>query len=270
MLPDTKGIPSPPNYPIIPRPVHANVGIRMGYRASMLSLIGEMNASIEFWLTQQYHAAPPLQAMDASPAREMQKRFQVLAKKWIKRFEKEAPEIVQKYVYAQYAATDSAMRMALKDVGFAVNFTMTPAMRDALTASLNENVSLIKSIPSQYLQQVEGVISRAYASGQNLKQMTDRLRKLYPKTADRAVIIARDQTNKANAVVVKARQLELGIKDAIWIHSHGGKVPRPDHLAANGRQYKIAEGCLISGQMIQPGELINCRCVSRPVLPTRF
>lgn len=263
----TKPIPPPPG-PRTARAIHANEGIRAGLRGSMLSLIGEMHSDAELWLTQQYHAAPPLQAQDASPAREMQKRFQEVAKKWIRRFEKQAPEIAKKYVYAQYAATDSAMRMALRDVGFEVKFKMTRAMSDALTASLNENVSLIKSIPTQYLQQVEGVMSRAYASGQTLKEVVTRLRKLYPKAADRAVVIARDQTNKANAVVVKARQLELGITEAIWIHSHGGKVPRPDHLAANGRRYKIAEGCLISGELIQPGELINCRCVSRPVLPT--
>ena len=44
-------------------------------------------------------------------------------------------------------------------------------------------------------------------------------------------------------------------------------APRPDHVAANGKRYKIAEGCLISGEHIQPGEDINCRCTSRPVLP---
>ena len=80
-------------------------------------------------------------------------------------------------------------------------------------------------------------------------------------------LIARDQSNKANAVVSRARQLELGITDAIWMHSHAGKNPRKDHVAANGKRYKIAEGCLISGEYIQPGEEINCRCTSRPILP---
>ena len=83
----------------------------------------------------------------------------------------------------------------------------------------------------------------------------------------RAELIARDQSNKANAVVNRARQMELGITEAIWMHSHAGKTPRPDHFKANGTVYKIAEGCKISGEYIQPGEEINCRCTSRPVLP---
>ena len=97
--------------------------------------------------------------------------------------------------------------------------------------------------------------------------MVKELKTLYPAASHRAELIARDQSNKANAVVNRTRQMELGITEAIWMHSHAGKTPRPDHVAADGKRYKIAEGCLISGKYIQPGEEINCRCASRPVLP---
>jgi uncharacterized protein with gpF-like domain len=93
------------------------------------------------------------------------------------------------------------------------------------------------------------------------------IKALYPVTANRAVLIARDQTNKATAVITRTRQIELGLKEALWVHSGGGKTPRPSHMRANGERYKIAEGCVIDGVPIQPGELINCRCVSRPILP---
>jgi len=159
------------------------------------------------------------------------------------------------------------MQQSLKAAGWAVEFTMTPVVRDAFTASLAENVGLIKSIPIQYHQQVEGIVMRSYSAGRDLHTMVKDLQTLYPKVQNRAVLIARDQSNKANAVVNRARQLQLGIVEAIWMHSHAGKEPRPDHVAANGKKYKIAEGCLISGEFIQPGSLINCRCTCRPVLP---
>jgi SPP1 gp7 family putative phage head morphogenesis protein len=264
--------PVPP--PIIPvpgarlaRPVRANLGLRFLYQRSMLALIEEMSAHIEGWAAAQYVETPPLVAADALPSVEIRKRFQEIAKRWLRRFDRQAPKIAEAYLEGQFKATDSAMRAALREAGISVRMEITPAMRDALAASLSENVALIKTIPQKYLQQVEGVILRAYANGQNLKQMIARIQKIYPKTRERAVLIARDQSNKANAVVVRARQMELGITEALWIHSHGGKVPRPDHLAANGRRYKIADGCLISGEYIQPGEKINCRCVSRSVLP---
>ena len=252
------------------RPVRANQGLRLRYQAQMLALIEEMNASVLHWLAAQYNDAPPaILADDALPSREMQKRMRELAARWIKRFDKAAPKIAEAYLQGQFKATDSAMMMALRDAGFAVKFTMTAGMRDALAASLDENVGLIRSIPQQYLQQVEGIVSRAFANGQGLDVMVKRLQALYPKARGRAALIARDQANKANAVIVRARQMELGITEAMWIHSNGGKTPRPSHVKAGAerRRYKIAEGCLIDGEYIQPGELINCRCVSRPILP---
>jgi uncharacterized protein with gpF-like domain len=163
--------------------------------------------------------------------------------------------------------SDSALRRSLKDAGWSVEFTMTPAMKDALNAKIQENIELIKSIPAEYLQEVQGSVMRSYSAGRDLSAMVKEINKIYPKAADRAVLIARDQSNKANAVVNRTRQMELGITEALWLHSSGGAHPRKDHVAASGKKYKIADGCLISGEYIFPGEKINCRCVSRAVLP---
>lgn len=258
----------------IVRAIRPNQGIRFRYQASMLTLIEEMNASIEYWLTAQYRDAPPLLAQDerSSPSKKMQAKFRTVAKRWTKRFEEAAPRIAEAYLKGSFQATDSAMRMALKDAGLAVKFQMTPAMRDAFNASLNENVGLIKSIPSQYLQQVEGVVARSYAAGRDLSTMVKEIQKLYPVARHKASLIARDQSNKANGVVERARRLELGIKQAVWLHSAGGKVPRPNHVKATGRVYDVAKGCPIVNEggkleYIMPGEKINCRCVSRSVIP---
>lgn len=262
-----------PAKPKTVRAVHANRGIEAKYRKALQRLIAEMHGSLEYWLTAAYRKEPPRmaalvdQAQDASPANRIRHTMAVLALRWKKRFEDAAPKLAEAYLQGMFKATDSAFRSALKDAGWAVEFKMTPAMRDAFDASLNENIGLIKSIPEQYLQKVEGVVMRSYAAGRDLETMVKDLKALYPGASHRAELIARDQSNKANAVVNRARQMELGITEAIWMHSHAGKPPRPDHLAADGKKYKIAEGCLISGEYIQPGEEINCRCTSRAVLP---
>jgi SPP1 gp7 family putative phage head morphogenesis protein len=110
---------------------------------------------------------------------------------------------------------------------------------------------------------------RNYASGRNVKQMAEEIRTRFHVAADRAVLIARDQSNKANAVVQKARQNELGIKEAVWMHSHAGKEPRRTHVAMNGKRYKVDKGMWDSAvqKFVFPGEEINCRCVGRSVLP---
>lgn len=255
------------------RAVHANRGIEAKYRQALQRLIDEMHASVEYWLTAAYRKEPPRmaalvdQAQDAAPSTKIKRVLDGLAKRWTQRFNDYAPKLAEDYLKGMFKASDSAFRQSLKESGWAVEFKMTPAVKDAFEASLAENVGLIKSIPEKYLQQVEGSVMRNYAAGRDLESMVKEIKELYPVTQKRAELIARDQSNKANAVVNRARQMELGITEAIWMHSHAGKNPRPDHVAANGKRYNISEGCLISGEHIQPGAEIGCRCTSRPVLP---
>ena len=74
-----------------------------------------------------------------------------------------------------FKASDSAFRQALKEAGWSVEFKMTPAVRDAFNASLEENVGLIRSIPEKYLQQVEGTVMRSYSAGRDLATMVKEL-----------------------------------------------------------------------------------------------
>lgn len=239
----------------------------------MLALIEEMDASIVYWLQAQYRDAPPALAMDAMPSQRMLAKYRALAKKWQRKFDEAAPKIADAYVKGNYYATSSAMKSALRDAGVSVRFKLDRAMKDALNASVAENVALIRSIPQRYLGQTEGIVTRAYAAGRDLESMVKEIRKLYPKAAGSAELIARDQSNKLNSTVENARRLELGISKAIWIHSGGGKHPRKYHVKAAGTVYDIRQGCPIknerTGQIeyIQPGQEINCRCVSRSVLP---
>lgn len=253
--------------------VTANRGVEAKYRKALQRLIAEMHASVEYWLTAAYRKDPPRmaalveQAQDASPSAKIKKVLDELARRWTKRFDDYAPKLAEAYLKGMFKASDSAFRQALKEAGWSVEFKMTPAVRDAFNASLEENVGLIRSIPEKYLQQVEGTVMRSYSAGRDLATMVKELKQLYPAASHRAELIARDQSNKANAVVNRARQMELGIVSGKWMHSHAGKNPRLSHVAANGKEFKIAEGCLIDGEMILPGELINCRCTWRPILP---
>lgn len=262
-----------PKQPKTAAAIHANRGIETKYRKAMQEMIANMHSSVEYWLKAGYRKYPPKMAemiehaMDRSPSDSISKVMKDLSDRWISRFDEWAPKISETYLTNMFKASDSAFRKALKDAGWAVEFKMTPVVRDAFNASLEENIGLIRSIPEKYLQQVEGIVMRSYSIGRDLQSMVKDIRAIYPVTSRRAELIARDQSNKANAIVNRARQMELGITEAIWMHSRGGKEPRPAHVAANGRKYKIAEGCKISGEYIQPGQEINCRCTSRAVLP---
>lgn len=249
------------------RAIHANRGIEANYRRAIERLIREMTDSCVYWLRAGYKAAPPRMAQDAAPAKDMQRRMVELGQRWIDRFDEFAPKLATIYAERMFNATDRAFMSALKDAGWAVQFKMNPVMRDALAATIEENIALIKSIPQRYLLDVQGAVMRSYSAGRDLSTMVQEMQKIGGVSFRRASLIARDQSNKANATVNRARQMELGITEAIWLHSGGGKEPRVDHVKANGKRYNIAEGCKISGEFIHPGEMINCRCTSRPVLP---
>lgn len=256
-----------PGKAITLKPVRANVGIEMAYRRRLDALVDAMNKSVLYWITAAYRANPPAMAMDATPANEMRKIMQKLARRWIKQFEEAAVTIAAAFANETKDVADRVMMKALKDAGFTVPFKASPAMKDALDSVVGENVALIKSIPSQQFTKIESAVMRSVQAGRDLKTLQSDLLTLGAKSKNRAAFIARDQNNKATAAMSKARRLSLGLTKSKWVHSGGGVHPRPSHVAADGTIYETAVGCMIDGEYIMPGELPNCRCQARAVIP---
>jgi len=203
------------------------------------------------------------------PADELQALMSDLGDYWLDRFDQAAPRLASFFAKSSAKRTDAQLASILRDGGFSVKFQMTPEVRDVVRAAIHENVSLIKSIPQQYLKNVEGAVMRSVQTGRDLSTLSKHLQKQYGVTKRRAAFIARDQNNKATAVVQNARQRELGITKAVWMHSHGGKTPRRTHLANDGKVFDVAKGWYDPdvGEYILPGQLQNCRCVMRSVIP---
>lgn len=251
------------------RAVTSNKGVEAEYRRKLDALIDEMSKSVRYWLQAAYKNNTPLLAQDALPADELTKRVKELSKRWIKRFDDMANKIAVDFITKATKHTDNSFMASLKDAGWTVQFKMTREVRDVVKASVQANVALIKSIPQQYFTDIEGIVMRGVQSGRDLKTVSDELKARYGVTKRRAALIARDQADKATAAVVKARRAELGITEAIWIHSGAGKDPRPSHVKAgkDKLRFNVNDGAFIDGKWIQPGEEINCRCSSRSVLP---
>jgi SPP1 gp7 family putative phage head morphogenesis protein len=251
------------------RPVRANVGVEAMYRKKLTEIIRQMHDSVTYWITSAYQAHRPRMAMDATPANELRDAMAKLSRLWLYNFDKLADRLAEFFATDVASRSDTQLAKALREAGFSVNFVITPAMRDIIQATIHENVSLIKSIPQQYLNGVEGHVMRSVQAGRDLGTLSKALTKTYGVTKRRAALIARDQNNKATAALNRARQTELGITEAVWVHSSAGKHPRPTHVKMNGKRYDISEGMYDSaeGRYVMPGELINCRCHSRSVIP---
>lgn len=252
------------------RPVRANAGLEAEYRRRLDALIGDMHDSVLYWLTASYKANEPRIAQDETPADALRRSIRKLAGRWLKRFDTMSDRLASHFAQSVEKRSSAALRKILKDGGMSVEFRLTPAMRDIVDATVHQNVALIKSIPREYLDQVEGIVMRSVQTGRDLGQVTKDLQARFGITRRRAALIAKTQNNMATAAMTRARHLEVGLDEAVWVHSGGGHEPRPTHLKA-GRErvrYKITEGWLdpAVGEHIQPGQLVNCRCIGRPVV----
>lgn len=256
----------PKNAPQLPI-VRGNVGIGVWYRRKLEAAVAEMHKSILYWLSAEYKAAGFASDAADGGAESMGDASKRLGRRWQTYFDEMALSLSRRLGEKVLKHSDGALAAGLRDHGFSVKFQMTDPMRNAYQAVIGENVALIKSIASQHLADVEGLVMRSVARGRDLGSLTTDLQARYGVTKRRAALIARDQNNKATSTMQAARQQSLGITEGIWRHSHGGRVPRPSHVAADGTKFSIDKGLYIDGDWVMPGYLINCRCGWTPVIP---
>jgi uncharacterized protein with gpF-like domain len=253
-------------------PIRPSAPIRIKYEARILRLLDEMQRSIVHWLSLDYRRNLPevmVYAQDACPARTMQAAMRRLRKRWLGRFDDLAPAMASYFATAVQDRSEKALMSDLRAAGLTVRFKATKAMNDAYQAVIGENVGLIRSIAEQHLTQVETMVMQSVQAGRDLATLTQGLEKRYAVSRRRASMIALDQNNKATAVLTRARHLELGITEARWLHSAGGKIPRKEHVDFTGQRYSIAKGHdFENGEgVVWPGTAIRCRCVSVPIVP---
>jgi Phage Mu protein F like protein len=255
-------------------PIRPAVASRVKYERALLAAVDEMASSIGYWLQAAYRANEPATvglAQDADPVAVLQTAFDTLARRWLGRFDALGPKLAAHFARSHKNRVDRALAHDLRQSGFTVKFQTTKAMRDAYAAVIDENVGLIRSIAEQHLAGVRTVLMQSVQTGRDIGALTKYIEKRTGVTKRRAAFIARDQNNKATAVMVRTRALELGVTRARWLHSAGGKEPRPDHVAfsnakgtfdlAKGHDFDNGEG------VVWPGTAINCRCVALPIIP---
>jgi uncharacterized protein with gpF-like domain len=242
-------------------PIRPSAAVEAKYAAELKRHVRKMSTSFERWI---------LEAMRKKATAEMlDDLMQGLANKWQSDFDGISEALAYKFAKGAGHHTDAALRRELKKAGFAIEFDITENEKQAYAAVIAENINLIKSIPQQYHAQVQTHAWNAVTTGGDLHMLKNNMTKQFGITDRRAAFIALDQSSKANTIMENARRIDLGLNEAIWLHSRGGKEPRPSHVKASEEKlrYDIRKGALIDGEYIHPGMLINCRCVSITVVP---
>lgn len=265
--------------------LNPNAGIIEDFQKPILTLIRKMTDEVKRELKSMFNDPRyAVDAMDADPAARGRIILNQMLNKYGPLFQKYAKKSVDRMVKRtlRYSAitlkaslegaTTAGSEKTLKDLGIDLEFDSTSEeMQRVLTASINEAVSLIKTIPEKYLAEVNGAVMRSVTSGNGLKDLIPFLNTKYGQNIRKARNVANDQTRKVYANVNATRMKESGVKKFVWIHSGGGKHPRKLHQEMNGKEYSFDDPPYIGemyGQPVYglPSDLPNCRCTLKPIL----
>lgn len=239
------------------------------YRDALLVLAEPMVADYERVLTR---AAAPYTA-DESITTTMSRALRELDQKWSKRFAERSRELADQMLGRVDRYTSKSLGQSLKEMSGGMTLKtpdMPAALRDRMYAASKQNVALIRSIPTDYHDQVSGAVMRSISQGNfGSKTLFDAIRKTGQVTKERAELIAVDQTRKATTAMNTERMKAAGLKKFEWIHSGGGAEPRPLHVRYDGQTFDMDNPPIIderTGETGFPGQLIHCRCKMRPVV----
>lgn len=258
------------------RPVRPPIAIQKAYHKKLKAFILEMDKSLFWWLRAAYRPVDKdiIQTAQDGAMGDLVKELRRLEREWLKKSNAFATETAEWFSgkiqgYTAISLQSEMKKRDLARMGFDLKFAYHSVKERAIFKSIvTQNVNLIKSIASEHLTRVTGVVLRGIESGHDLGRMTEALKKSFGVTERRAAMISRDQTNKATQNLTRQRLMDYGVTQGKWLHTSAGKTYRDSHLEMDGEIYDLEEGCYDPdyGDFIQPGELVNCHCVCVPVI----
>lgn len=252
----------------IPAPVF------MAYQRALQKLVHEMTVEYRKRIAEFLNkpAAREYFALDDSISAQAKILMKELAKKFDDLFGFKARGLSEEMLAGSAAASAWGLKSSLKELSGGLMLKtdiLTGELKDVVRASVEENVSLIKSIPEQYHRQVEGAVMRSITSQQGGKDLIPFLKKYSGITERRATLIAEDQTRKAYNSINRARLQKMGFNEFEWLHTAGSQHPRKLHVKMSGNIYRFDKPPVIddkTGERGIPGQLPNCRCRILPVI----
>lgn len=180
--------------------------------------------------------------------------------RWTSPFaQKQANDIASSFVRS--AAEDNARRQ--KSFGIDL-YGGNQQLQDYLEAAAFQNANLIKSIPAQYLEQVQNIVVGNMRQGMRPSYIEGELVKQFGITSRRAKLIARDQSSKIQGEMNRIRQTNSGLVYFQWVTAHDERV-RHSHTVAGDKMTPYGKGIyrwddlpVVDGVPTFPGQPINC------------
>lgn len=171
-----------------------------------------------------------------------------------------------------------AYQMKSKAIGTALKYGAGDEEAIAMAASLLfEQVELIKSIPLEAGLRAQHIALEAVLHGTRAEPDQDTIEELKNQmgfteevAVNRARLIARTETARANAAINQSRAMGVGSNQYRW-HNSGDAAVRHSHKFYKGQRLQgrifswDAPPTLEDGMTGHPGTFPNCRCFAEPV-----
>ena len=214
-------------------------------------------------------------AMDASVASQARILSNALRDKFAKIFASIAQPTAERMTAR--AEKDSGLKLgaSLREMSGQITLkadVFNDQLRDVLTATVAENVALIKQrVVQPYMDKVQGSVMRSIQTGGNgLADLQPALDKYGVQVKNWAKNVALDQTRKAYNSIAATRMQALGVESFEWVHSGGSAHPREYHRdVLNGKIFRFDDLPHLDGpnqgEKGMPGQAPYCRCTMRPV-----
>ncbi len=262
-----------------------NASLQSRYESSLRRLVNDMTKEVKKEIVRLFNSdsskdffknQKKISAIDESIGSQARILMNALTDKFSQLFNMKAKDLSEAMLSNTEKASKSNLYTSLKQLSGGLSLKtgiVTKGMEDVLKALIEENISLIKSIPQQYFKDITGSVMRSITTGQGLYDLIPEIEKYQGITDRRAKNIALDQTRKAYNTINKQRMTTLGVKQFEWVHSAGGQHPRESHMMIDGKIFSFEK--LIEEQSKLgvpehdrglPGEPINCKCTILPII----
>ena len=217
-------------------------------------------------------------AMDASISSMARILTNKLIDKWTKRFNTFGKDWSARMIgkVETQSAKDLSRSMNKLSGGLTIKTDqISDKTRDKILASADQSASLIKTIGSNYTEEVKQAVARSITDdSQSFTQLKESIHSMlqdkYKKHRNKAHNVALDQTRKAYTSITTSRMRDIGVDEYTWRHSGGSQKPRDYHRdVLNGNVYSLSDPPVIdpkTGEKGKPGDLINCKCFIQPVI----
>ncbi len=253
-------------------PIRPSAAVEARYSAKIDALVSELQSDVA-QIIREWHEQPSTEtyfATDLSVTDYIKRRFKHLWVKWSRMMDEKVDNVVDVFVNQSNKANSASVHASLKKLSGGLSLGTRKLDYDStqvLKAAAAENVALIKSIPQQYLQRIEGAVYRSITHPQGRDYLIREIKRTNQVTERRATMIASDQTRKVNAALTAGRMQKVGVKKFEWVHV-ASSHPRELHVHLDGKICKWDDPPVIQRNPIikgYPAQLPNCKCQSVPV-----